>query len=655
MPKSKLISKRHLRRKVRNDVELTKRLILHSSPTLPSPYSTNTCTTSNSSEVQINTLVDSNESHINLKDSNSFNSQLNIIHDNNGNVSVTQTTDNMYIFDEFCNESETIAKKQVLEEKADINNNLLFLKKLKSWVCRNNVTHKCLNELLQLIRPKFPFLKNDARSILGTPRSVEKYTLNNGDLIYLGLEKGLRNRIDEGFEHKLIENEPIPLQINIDGIPLFNNGVGQFWPILVRSVVFKNKTPFSVAIFFGSGKPDSLALYLKSFIEECSLLLLHGFEYLNQVYQIKLLFFTCDAPARAYLKQVMGHTSKAGCERCVIKSEYKDTKHFYPVNTYAESREDDDFIGDIDANRYIKEKSPLLKLNVKLISEFVLDPMHLIYLGSMKRLLKYWVEGKRPFKLHQTAIININKQLAIIKKHTADDFPRKIRTLSFIKYWKATEYRFFLLYCGFVVLKDYLNDANYKHFLLLHCAAFILSNKRLTNSYLEVARSALTDFVNISPDVYDCYFVVYNIHSLTHVCDDVSRYGSLDDYSCFVFENYLGQLKRKVRGKYLPLQQIFNRLNEIEKSAPRKNLTTNIKSFGAFNINHNYCQFKKLELNNFVIAVDEKNNTVAYLNKIHKIRSILFIDGIYKCVANTFKYLEDCYHYPIESSKLGIF
>lgn len=37
----------------------------------------------------------------------------------------------MYIFDEFCNESETIAKKQVLEEKADINNNLLFFLKVK--------------------------------------------------------------------------------------------------------------------------------------------------------------------------------------------------------------------------------------------------------------------------------------------------------------------------------------------------------------------------------------------------------------------------------------------------------------------------------------------------------------------------------------------
>lgn len=657
MPKSnKLFTKRHLRRKVCNRVKETKKLIQQPTPTaIPFTCSTS-CGTSFRHQIQgegdIPNSSEFSPSVILNPLSNS--PSVDPLKNNASNAALTASGD-IFEFDEIISEARS-NKNNILENHSDVNHNEVFLKKLKLWACENNITHKSLNELLEIIRPKFPFLKKDARSILGTPRSVEKYSLGNGDLIYLGLEKGLRKKIEEGFESSFNKNEhSIPLQINIDGIPIFNNGAGQFWPILARSAVLKNKRPFSVAIFFGNGKPESLDQYLKSFIDECSVILRDGIEHLNHVYKIKLLFFSCDAPARAFLKQIMGHTSKSGCERCVIESKYENNKHFYPVNTPAELRKNEDFLGDLDNYSYIKGKSPLLKLNVKLISEFVLDPMHLIYLGAVKRLLMHWIEGKRPFKLSKNIIDNINRHIQSMKKYIGDDFPRKIRPFSLIKHWKATEYRFFLLYCGSVVLRSNLNNVMYKHFLLLHCAVFILSNKHLTERYFEVAKSALIDFVRLCPDVYDSYFVVYNIHSLIHVCEDVSRYGSLDDYSCFPFENYLGQLKRRIRGKYLPLQQIFNRLKEIDDCVEKKDQTGEIRASGAFDNNDNYCQFKKLEVNNMILSTDCKNNIVARLNKIYKIQSILFMDGVYKCVACPFKYLQDFYDHPIKSSKLGIY
>ncbi|EFN68762.1 hypothetical protein EAG_00106, partial [Camponotus floridanus] len=45
--------------------------------------------------------------------------------------------------------------------------------------------------------------------------------------------------------------------------------------------------------------------------------------------------------------------------------------------------------------------------------------------------------------------------------------------------WKATQFRFFLLYCGSVVLKDVLSDHHYRHFLLLFAACRILNSSDL--------------------------------------------------------------------------------------------------------------------------------------------------------------------------------
>ena len=45
-----------------------------------------------------------------------------------------------------------------------------------------------------------------------------------------------------------------------------------------------------------------------------------------------------------------------------------------------------------------------------------------------------------------------------------------IQSLSSIKKWKATEFRFFLLYCGPLVMKGLLTNNQYSHFLNLHVA-----------------------------------------------------------------------------------------------------------------------------------------------------------------------------------------
>ena len=54
------------------------------------------------------------------------------------------------------------------------------------------------------------------------------------------------------------------------------------------------------------------------------------------------------------------------------------------------------------------------------------------------------------------------------------------------------------------------------------------------------------------------------MHGLLHIADDVQKFGSLDSYSAFPFETFLGVLKTKVHSGWKPLAQVCRRLSEID-------------------------------------------------------------------------------------------
>lgn len=56
--------------------------------------------------------------------------------------------------------------------------------------------------------------------------------------------------------------------------------------------------------------------------------------------------------------------------------------------------------------------------------------------------------------------------------------------------------------------------------------------------------------------------VSYNVHSLIHLADDVDKFGALDSFSAFKFENYLQKVKKMVKSSALPLPQIIRRVYE---------------------------------------------------------------------------------------------
>lgn len=173
--------------------------------------------------------------------------------------------------------------------------------------------------------------------------------------------------------------------------------------------------------------------------------------------------------------------------------------------------------------------------------------MHLIFLGVVRRMLiKYYIDGKRkPQKMSSGQIRTINQNIKKICSYFTSDFTRKPRILYEIKSWKTTEFRLFILYTCPILLYDILHMSNYNHFILLHCATFIMSNKLLTEKFLDKAQSFLEQFVVLSNSVLNKNFVTYNVHSMLHICDDVKKIWNIIRFFLFSFRKLSSICKAK--------------------------------------------------------------------------------------------------------------
>lgn len=79
--------------------------------------------------------------------------------------------------------------------------------------------------------------------------------------------------------------------------------------------------PFEVALYAGVSKPNSRNAFFDDFIEEVLDLTDNGFIFNGKKYNFCLKAFVCDTPARAYVKNINGHTGFFACERCETEAE----------------------------------------------------------------------------------------------------------------------------------------------------------------------------------------------------------------------------------------------------------------------------------------------------------------------------------------------
>ena len=528
--------------------------------------------------------------------------------------------------------------------------------KLADWAVKRNISHSALSELLSILRQCGLDLPKDPRTLLSTVQYCEVKEMGNGSYYYFGVSNAIISQLS-------CESPPavdtLTLRVNIDGLSLSKSSKNELWPILAKIKEMPRSNVFIIGMYAGPSKPPSAGEYLNDFVQDLKLLTQKGLDYNGKHYNVALPdAFICDAPARAFLKCIKGHTGYSACERCVVHGVYLSGKVVYP-NLTEPLRTDATFENGCDEGHHHRV-SPLQELGIGMVSSFVLDYMHLVCLGNVRRLISMWLQGPLKCRLSSSTIDVISNHLQSIREYIPSSFSRKPRSLREFRMWKATEFRQFLLYTGPVVLKGRLSTRWYKNFMLLSVAMRILLSPALCSKYCDYADKLLKCYVNNYAKIYGPEQVVYNTHSLIHLADDARRFGSLDSVSCFPFENHLGTLSKLVRKPQGPVQQLVRRVGEKHRLSFEEKETRNEPQ------QPHVCgptlphvparmQYKKYRHEGQMISSSHGSNCYNVDGRVAVVRNIVELSsGAMHAVCQFYERQESFYGYPIDSSQVGI-
>ncbi|KAB0792124.1 hypothetical protein PPYR_14085 [Photinus pyralis] len=315
-----------------------------------------------------------------------------------------------------------------------------------------------------------------------------------------------------------------------------------------------------------------------------------------------------------------------------------------------------------------KEISPLQVLPIDMIKDFpVADSLHLLHLGIMKRCLSGWRDGTfKRYNLKWSAQ-EINRiSNFLLQCRMPYEIHRAVRGLDCLAFWKGLEFRTFLLYIGPVLLKDFLTDNVYQHFLMLFCAVTICSCSEYVN-YLELAETLLNAYIEKYIEIYGEDAITSNVHNLCHLVDDVRRFGNLESFSAYPFENMLHHIKCLLRTGNNPLSQVAKRITEfnqsnkyqIRKSTSFPTLRQEVKVKDT-ELTENNLQgnlFHKIILNEGLVLNGEVRNKwfLTRNNEIVGMKYATIINNAIYIYGSSLKRIAPFFETPIKSSHLNIF
>lgn len=174
-------------------------------------------------------------------------------------------------------------------------------------------------------------------------------------------------------------------------------------------------------------------------------------------------------------------------------------------------------------------------------------------MGKLKTISRLWSEKD---------IEEISRSMLRYNETRPIEIHRKIRPLSQIHFFKATEFRTIILYLGIVLFKDFLPRNEYEMFLKMFCAVLICPTKKYA-PYLPLARTLFIEYIEVYIATHGVGSITSNIHNLSYVVDDVELFGELSTFSAYEFENCLHLMKLLLKQCNKPLEQLARRLHEI--------------------------------------------------------------------------------------------
>ena len=513
----------------------------------------------------------------------------------------------------------------------------------------------------------FRNLLGSARALLHTPRkALTGEEVPPGKYLHIGLQKTLINLIRKSSS-KEIPNT-IQLDLSTDGGRL--NKKYCVWPIFVRIFNIDKSKVGIVGIYVGQKQPNSSTQFFEALVQDVIKLKQNGgLMYESKRISVVVRCFIADALARAFMLNHKYCCAELPCLKCKVQGAYyysknkrKIKKTMVYLGVTHDLRTKEEYKDRNDINHYLPEPSPLDQILSDPLLDVPFEYMHLVLLGIMLKLMEAWLDGEynRLERLSKTNKITAVERFSVINEYLPEEYARKSTNLEVYSSFKATEFRQIVLFSGILVFRGILPDYVYVNFLLFHisirCLCFYVNSKM----HLEFAEEGLITFVKQVEQIYTPAFMSYNVHGLLHLVDDAKRFGDLDSFSAFPFENAMGQLPGLIRKNDQYLEQISNRFSEFEfflfdegnnETIEPRALNQHFKE----NLSENCSQFEVLKYKGFTFRIKEPNNCVYFNNQIYVIVNIIKNGDSYFVKVRRFKRRKNFYEVGLSSIDVGVY
>lgn len=367
----------------------------------------------------------------------------------------------------------------------------------------------------------------------------------------------------------------ITITFNTDGSPIFKSSKTSVWPIqftvneLPPSVRLHHST--LAGLWFGKCHPD-MSAFMEKFVDEVNNMTpvtwMHG----DHSHTSKAFVVCCsvDAPARAAVQNMVLFNGFFGCPWCLMKGEHEEGCVRYVSDEAPAPRTSELVARDMvlalrlgSPVNGIKGPSALMNLEgFDLVAGMSVEYMHCVLQGVVRQiteLLFSSTSSRQAFYIGaRQSVAKVDIRLRSIRPpHCITRLPRSIEERGF---WKASEWRQWLLFYALPCLLGVLPQLYWRHLCKLSEAVHILLQDSLTLHDIKRAEELLQAFVGRVEALYGVGAMTFNMHLLLHLANSVRSLGPLWAHSAFVFEGGNGKLKSLVSAaKGLP-QQVVERV-----------------------------------------------------------------------------------------------
>ncbi|KYQ53908.1 hypothetical protein ALC60_07166 [Trachymyrmex zeteki] len=215
--------------------------------------------------------------------------------------------------------------------------------------------------------------------------------------------------------------------------------------------------------------------------------------------------------------------------------------------------------------RGVKGVSPVAVISeFNLVHGFVLDYMHCVLLGVIRLVTGLWLDSTSHNEKYYIGLKRHEIDNRLLAIRPPSSFPRLPRSLKERSFWKANEWRTWLLYYSLPCLKNILPLKYYKHHCLLVSAIYTFLRNKISISDIDNTTWNLVQYVIHFQKLYGPQNMTFNVHLLLHLDRTVLMFGPLWCYSAFSWESGNGFLLKFVKGTRGVLTQIARKYTYLQ-------------------------------------------------------------------------------------------